>query len=481
MAIPNVKPLDRERTFAIEELFFSTTDAKGIIRYGNKVFSRVAGYELEKLIGEPHNIIRHPDMPRAVFQLLWDTIQADRPIVAYVKNMAKDGSYYWVLASVLPCKGGYLSIRIKPSSPIFDVVKAVYADVLATERAVEADGEPNALKRGIQAGLARTLELLKSKGFNSYDEFMWAIFSTEMMSRRQAIEANDKPDKKASTSFSNGAKRSDTPAIDANHKLRGLLETCKSLDNHLNTLFGNVGNFENLNKQLLHKSTFILKLAESLRRFSLNAVVEACRLQDTGAALTVVAETMGRSSNEGSAAVKQLTTSIASLSSSLGELTFDLIVPKLQVEMICVFVKELLDEHTAATEQSSQSEKNDCAIREHIELLVDTLLVRLKKISPLLNMLNSDLNAMNQQIADLQRFVKALRFIQFSGTVEAARCEDAKSFALIFDEALKQIDEAHNELAKFAEIVSTNLQQTKTFEAVNRNINSESEGLQTLI
>ena len=106
------------------ELFFSTTDQKGVITAGNQVFERVSGYALEDMVGRAHNIVRHPDMPRAVFRLLWDTIGAGRPIAAYVRNRAADGAYYWVMASVVPIAGGYLSVRLAPGSEHFQAAKA---------------------------------------------------------------------------------------------------------------------------------------------------------------------------------------------------------------------------------------------------------------------------------------------------------------------------------------------------------------------
>jgi len=94
--------IDEPRPFEIEELFFSTTDKKGHIKTANSVFFRVAAYDRAHLLEKPHNIIRDPDMPRAVFHLMWEEIQADRPLFAYVKNRAADGRYYWVVALVTP-------------------------------------------------------------------------------------------------------------------------------------------------------------------------------------------------------------------------------------------------------------------------------------------------------------------------------------------------------------------------------------------
>ena len=83
-----------------DELIISRTDLKGIITYANETFAHISGYEPDELIGKPHNILRHPDMPKSVFKELWDTIQAGKIWSGYVKNMRKDRGYYWVYAEV---------------------------------------------------------------------------------------------------------------------------------------------------------------------------------------------------------------------------------------------------------------------------------------------------------------------------------------------------------------------------------------------
>ena len=128
------RPTSGEAPFNLDEVFFSRTDARGVIESGNYVFRRVAHYEWDRLLGAPHKIIRHPDMPRAVFWLLWDTIKQGRPIGAYVKNRAEDGLYYWVFAVVMPNGDGYLSARIKPTSPLFRTIEKEYAALREVER-----------------------------------------------------------------------------------------------------------------------------------------------------------------------------------------------------------------------------------------------------------------------------------------------------------------------------------------------------------
>ena len=83
-----------------DELIISRTDLKGIITYANETFAHISGYEPQELIGKPHNILRHPDMPKSIFKELWDTIQAGKIWSGYVKNLRKDRGYYWVYAEV---------------------------------------------------------------------------------------------------------------------------------------------------------------------------------------------------------------------------------------------------------------------------------------------------------------------------------------------------------------------------------------------
>jgi len=111
----------------------SETDLKGIIKFANEDFCNVAGYQLDELIGQPHSIVRHPDMPKVAFKELWKTVQQDKIWTGYVKNSRKDGGYYWVFATVYPfksCDGskGYLSCRRKASKREILRHTALYQD-----------------------------------------------------------------------------------------------------------------------------------------------------------------------------------------------------------------------------------------------------------------------------------------------------------------------------------------------------------------
>ena len=174
MARPTVRPTGRERTFAEDEIIVSKTDLKGVITYANPVFIRVSGYSEEELLGAPHNIIRHPDMPRCVFKLLWDTIQAGKEIFAYVVNLCKNGDHYWVFAHVTPTFDedgrivGYHSSRRVPDREAVEEIIPVYRSLLEIERS-HSDW-----REGMKAATDALLAKLNQAGV-AYDEFVLSL------------------------------------------------------------------------------------------------------------------------------------------------------------------------------------------------------------------------------------------------------------------------------------------------------------------
>ncbi|MFB2601358.1 PAS domain-containing protein, partial [Rhizobium phaseoli] len=97
----NNQPItQRERTFPAQQRLISTTNAKGVITYCNDAFVAISGFTYDELVGQPHNLVRHPDMPPAVFGHMWETIKQGKPWMGVVKNRAKNGDYYWVSAYV---------------------------------------------------------------------------------------------------------------------------------------------------------------------------------------------------------------------------------------------------------------------------------------------------------------------------------------------------------------------------------------------
>ena len=142
-----------EKFLPDDEFIVSKTDLKGKILYGNKTFIKISGYEERELLGAPHSILRHPDMPKIIFKLLWDRIKAKQEIFAYVKNLCKDGGFYWVLANVTVTldKNGnardYHSVRRKPSDAAMEVIPGLYQQLLNEEKRSGMDGSLKLLNK----------------------------------------------------------------------------------------------------------------------------------------------------------------------------------------------------------------------------------------------------------------------------------------------------------------------------------------------
>lgn len=161
-----------EQFFEKDELIVSKTDLKGRMTYTNDVFSRIAGYSARELKGQPHNIIRHPQMPRSVFALLWQTIQAGGEIFAYVINRCKNGDHYWVIAHVSASRDrsgeiiSYHSTRRVPDRTIVDEKIIPLYDQLLLE-----ENKHSNRKSGMQAGMELLGGFLQEQDME-YDRFI---------------------------------------------------------------------------------------------------------------------------------------------------------------------------------------------------------------------------------------------------------------------------------------------------------------------
>ncbi|HTX01709.1 MAG TPA: PAS domain-containing protein [Acidimicrobiales bacterium] len=180
MREPTVRPSGVERTFGTDEIIVTKTDTKGFIRYANDVFLRVSGYREEDVLGRPHNLVRHPEMPRCIFKLLWSTIAGGEEIFAYVVNLAADGAHYWVLAHVTPSFSrsgtivGYHSNRRSPARSAVKAVRPLYDELLREER--HHAHPPDAI-----AASSELLERRLAEARTTYDEFVWSLTTEETL------------------------------------------------------------------------------------------------------------------------------------------------------------------------------------------------------------------------------------------------------------------------------------------------------------
>ena len=403
---------NHERSFAIDELFFSTTDPKGFVRAGNEVFVRVSGYAAEELIGKPHNVIRHAHTPRVVFRLLWRTIEAGEPIVAYVKNRAKDGNYYWVLAAVRPIDDGYLSVRLKPTSPLFTAAKAIYAELHTLEQQIEDAG--GSRQKAMDASEARLGELLHDAGFTDYQAFMRTALADEVLARRAAV--GHQP-------TSTGGSWTAATAFEIAHRL----------GERLNAELDSIEEYVRVNQALAERSAALVRLAEEGQVLALNAVLAARRLGADGGPLVAVAHLMQQTFPGVVARARTVVDRIETTRSALQQLGFEVALAVLQNDMATIFLGEVVrnDDHTAAAE---------------LQLLIECLRGDVSEVLGTIQTVAEGLNEVAQVAGDLLRSLGQLAAIERNGRIEATRTTGAESFRSLLDNTRERVGYAQTEI-----------------------------------
>ena len=169
-----IVPTGVERRLGEEQIIVSKTDVHGKITYANRTFLEISGFSEDEVIGQPHSMVRHPDMPRSVFKLLWDTLESGQEIFAYVVNLAKNGDHYWVLAHVTPTFGpggeivGFHSNRRAPDRQILPTIIDVYSQ-LRSEESRFSDK-----RQGMEAATKILMDIVTLKA-PTYEQFIATI------------------------------------------------------------------------------------------------------------------------------------------------------------------------------------------------------------------------------------------------------------------------------------------------------------------
>ncbi|GAA2719996.1 hypothetical protein GCM10010439_06910 [Actinocorallia aurantiaca] len=306
-----------------EELFFSTTDRRGVIRQGNSVFVRISGYPLEELVGAPHNTVRHPDMPGGVFRLIWDRLTAGRSVGAYMKNRTRDGGSYWVFAAISPLHDGYVSVRMAPCGPRFELVKRVYAQASRVEReAVLRDG----MNRHDAAllGMAEIEASLWKRGYASYEEFMLQALPEEISARSQ----------RTSTAYARP---------DARGSIAEVLSGTGALDEVLDELVGRLAAYQKVGNELASTSAKVLDIAHRLNT-SVAAAQRASELvADSAPVLVNVARVMAKPMDRSVASLERLQAECGRLRDDVAHLRFQISLASLYNDMAAAFAAEVFD------------------------------------------------------------------------------------------------------------------------------------------
>lgn len=172
--INRATPTGREVSLDENEFIVSKTDTTGKIIYANRPFMRIAEFGEHELLGVQHNIVRHRDMPRSVFFLMWRMLQHKEEFFGYVKNMCRNGDHYWVLANVTPDFNarkevvGYFSVRRKPRRDAVEKAEKLYRKMLAAEQKAGK-------QKAIEAGSKVLTDTIKEAGHADYETFVLSL------------------------------------------------------------------------------------------------------------------------------------------------------------------------------------------------------------------------------------------------------------------------------------------------------------------
>jgi len=412
--------LDQERTFARDELFFSTTDRKGFIQASNDVFVRISGYAAEELSGRAHNIIRHPDMPRVVFKLLWDHLAAGKGIAAYVKNRAKDGSFYWVLAAVRPIPGGHLSVRLKPATPWFALIPGVYAELREVEERVEREG--GSRSDAMEASAARLDEVLAANGIDGYDAFMGQAFVDEVMARRAHVASGG--------------------SIASRHRLGGTGESLERLARVFDEELARVHRYVALNDDLASSCTKLVSLAGQCSVLAFNAELAGGRLGRDGQALKAVADLLQEVCPRIVDEAVELRDRIEEARTQLRAVGFSVSLASLQNDMVRSFLVEAV--RTDAPD-----------VGDHAELLFRGLRGDAESVESTLDVLARRLGSVEQFAALLMDRLDLLSAIERNGRIEAVRTSGAEAFTTLLSEVRTQVAAAVSEGDEIMRLLSS--------------------------
>jgi aerotaxis receptor len=428
MNVRPVTPLATAREFRCNEMFFSTTDLKGIILSGNDVFARVSGFSMEELHGRPHNIIRHPDMPRAAFALLWENLKLGRPFAGYVKNMAKDGSFYWVF--VVAVRAGhdrYLSIRFKPSTSLLGQVEALYRQMLTAENAVLTGGgkEPDAVSAGLETAVAALQQL----NFASYDLFSHAALNLE-------IKARDAQMRTEGTRLFPVA----LPLAKDREALAALYALGVRTYGEIDGLFGQLDGFVGFNRTLQGSSIAVLNTAEDFRLHALNVNITSQQFGSVSVGVGVVAGFLSDYSRQLTDGTVELRDHIAEIVRTAETINALVAISRLQMEMLLCFQFE------AATQTGAVD-------TGQIQILEECFITSTTQVLEALTRLRDNLPRLLDSQKTLTRAAMAIEIAQVSGLTEAARIPDGETLRSMFVEFRAKIGATRTDLESLAQVM----------------------------
>ncbi len=437
--------LNSEREFLVEELFFSITDKTSRLLFVNDVFVRISGYEEGELLGKLHNIIRHPHMPRCAFKIMWERLEKGLPMCAYVKNLAKDGKYYWVMALIFQCERGYFSIRLKPASEMIKTVESLYQGLLATEK--EMSGKTS-ISDAMQISEAELLSSLKSLGFVDYEDFMCRSLEIEMRARIKALG------------------KSRRSALNSGYQRQPVLKGLAEIEYWMNRMFCDLEQVSRLGIELDRHTDYIIGMVRSIKLHSFNAEIGALRMGTSKDTLGVVADNMAQQAELSENILAELKTDVAKFKGQLGGIDFLIISTALMSEMACIFAKEFYGSKSQEGVSSWQvgqelaelemNKETGLEAREALKMLIEGLGPNIEKTRGNVREIPRGIRKLQDKIRRLERLIQILRISYFSGKVESALCENGAAYMETSQQLIQEVEEAAEKLRDLSDQLQEN-------------------------
>ena len=412
-----------ERRFGAEDLFFSTTDTKGVIRRTNRVFDSLSRYTTEELVGSPHNIIRHDDMPAGAFKLVWDELQQGRSSCIYVLNRAKDGLDYWVFATMVPLADGYLSVRVRPTNhAMFTPVKEIYSRVRAAERAYAEKGHGG--REVAEHGAALLIKELAELQYHDLHNFARAALPRELA--LLVVEGVRVP-----------------PRAESDSPMFAVLQAVAAIERDTDELIYQLGEYQELINGLGSWAGGVRSVINRANRVGL--LMGEVTSPDGESSVPTVSERVKERSAQAVEVLRQLNSSLVALYEAASEVRFRSSMMRLHTLMAGIFAAAVLD-----GEEGSADAIGDLA--EAMLSDLESLVPSCQEAADLAERLEGDLRGVVSNLDRVKRpFQRWIRALQDEGAQALVDDVDAEA---VLQEAVAVGEQGFPETASLAELAA---------------------------
>ena len=412
-----------ERRFGAEDLFFSTTDTKGVIRRTNRVFDSLSRYTTEELVGSPHNIIRHDDMPAGAFKLVWDELQQGRSSCIYVLNRAKDGLDYWVFATMVPLADGYLSVRVRPTNhAMFTPVKEIYSRVRAAERAYAEEGHGG--REVAEHGAALLIKELAELQYHDLHNFARAALPRELA--LLVVEGVRVP-----------------PRAESDNPMSAVLQAVAAIERDTDELIYQLGEYQELINGLGSWAGGVRSVIDRADR--VGSLMGEVTSPDAESSVPTVSERVKERGAQAVDVLRQLNSSLVALYEAASEVRFRSSMMRLHTLMAGIFAAAVLDGEEGSTDAIGDLAE---AMLSDLESLVPSC----QEAADLAERLEGDLRGVVSNLDRVKRpFQRWIRALQDEGAQALVDDVDAEA---VLQEAVAVGEQGFPETASLAELAA---------------------------